>query len=61
MSVKAELQGDMAVITGPGFEFKKVGDLQSFAQKGKIPSIRAAKAICKLLTRGVGESHDHHS
>ena len=54
MSVKAELQGDMAVIRGPGFEFKKCGDLQSFTQKGKIPSIRAAKVVCKLLTSGRG-------
>lgn len=60
MSVKADLQGDMAVITGPGFEFKKVGDLRCFVQKGKIPSIRAAKTVCRLLTRSAGAPHDHH-
>lgn len=54
MSIKAAVDGDVAVITGPGFEFKKVGDLQSFTQKGKVPSIRAAKVVCKLLTSGRG-------
>lgn len=54
MSIKAAVDGDVAVITGPGFEFKKVGDLQSFTQKGKIPSIRAAKVVCRLLASGRG-------
>ena len=55
MSIKAEVVGREAVITGPGFEFKKVGDHQSFTQRGKIPSIRAAKVVCKLLTSRQGE------
>ena len=54
-NIKVDLQGHIAVITGPGFEFKKVGDLSNFTQKGKIPSIRAAKAVCKLLSRRGGE------
>ncbi|WP_212806130.1 hypothetical protein [Pseudomonas sp. Eqa60] len=55
MSIKAAVEGGVTVITGPGFEFKKVGDLQSFTQRGKIPSIRAAKVVCKLLASHQGE------
>lgn len=55
MSIKAAVDGEVAVITGPGFEFKKVGDLSVFTQTGKTPSIRAAKVVCKLLTSRQGE------
>ena len=54
MSIKAFVVGHEAVITGPGFEFKKVDDLIVFTQTGKIPSIRAAKVVCKLLTSRQG-------
>ena len=54
MSIKAVVVGHEAVITGPGFEFKKVNDLVVFTQTGKIPSIRAAKVVCKLLTSRQG-------
>ena len=53
-NIKVDLQGHIAVITGPGFEFKKVDDLVVFTQTGKIPSIRAAKVVCKLLTSRQG-------
>lgn len=55
MSIKAAVEGGVAVITGPGFEFKKVGDLSFFTQTGKIPSIRAAKVVCRLLVSRQGE------
>lgn len=48
-SIKVVKNGDIAVVTGPGFSYKRVGGLSRFEQTGKIPSIRAAKVVCKLL------------
>ncbi|WP_162886672.1 hypothetical protein [Pseudomonas syringae] len=48
--IKAERSGHMAVVTGRGFEYKKCGDLTVFKQTGKVPSLRAAKAFCKMFT-----------
>ncbi|MNJ49862.1 hypothetical protein D3C77_451170 [compost metagenome] len=47
--VSAKRVGEVTFVAGPGFEFKKVGDLSSFKQAGRIPSIRAAKTFCKLF------------
>lgn len=47
--IKAERSGHIAVVTGPGFEYKKCGDLAVFKQSGKVPSLRAAKAFCKMF------------
>ncbi len=48
--IKAERVGDVAVVTGPGFDFHKAGQVSVFKQCGKVPSLRAAKAFCKLFT-----------
>ncbi len=48
-SIKVVKNGDIAVVTGPGFSYKRVGCLSRFEQAGKIPSIRAAKVVCKML------------
>lgn len=48
-SIKVVKNGDLAVVTGPGFVFKRAGCLSQFEQTGKIPSIRAAKFVCKML------------
>lgn len=48
--IKAERVGDVAVVTGPGFEYHKAGQLSVFKQSGKVPSLRAAKTFCKLFT-----------
>ncbi|WP_300727439.1 hypothetical protein [Pseudomonas sp.] len=50
IQLNAKRIGQVAVVTGPGFEFKKVGDRSAFKQSGKIPSIRAARVFCKLFT-----------
>lgn len=42
-------KGHVARVAGPGFDFFKAGDVSKFTQKGKIPSIRAAKVFCKLF------------
>lgn len=47
--IEAHRVGEVLRVTGPGFEFRKVLDVQKFTQKGPVPSIRAAKAICKAL------------
>lgn len=47
--INAERSGHIAVVTGPGFEFHKVGDQALFKQTGKVPSLRAAKAFCKMF------------
>lgn len=47
--ITAVRTGDVAHVTGPGFEFLKAGDKSKFKQKGKTPSLRAAKAFCKLF------------
>ncbi|HEK1684104.1 hypothetical protein [Pseudomonas sp. 382] len=48
--IKAERVGDVAAVTGPGFEYHKAGQLAVFKQCGKVPSLRAAKAFCKMFT-----------
>lgn len=47
--INAQRQGHLAVVTGPGFEFHKCGDMAVFKQTGKVPSLRAAKAFCKMF------------
>ncbi|NQD74127.1 hypothetical protein [Pseudomonas sp. CM27] len=48
--INAQRVGELAVVTGPGFEFHKAGDQAVFKQTGKVPSLRAAKAFCKMFT-----------
>lgn len=48
--INAQRVGCLAVVTGPGFEFHKAGDQAVFKQTGKVPSLRAAKAFCKMFT-----------
>lgn len=47
--INAVRAGDVARVTGPGFDFIKAGDKSKFTQKGKIPSLRAARTFCKLF------------
>jgi hypothetical protein len=47
--ITAIRKGHVARVEGPGFSYFKAGDTSRFTQKGKIPSIRAAKAFCKLF------------
>lgn len=49
--VTAVIQGEIARVDGPGFEFRKVGSIVKFEQSGKTPSLRAAKVICKAVTK----------
>lgn len=49
--VTAVVRGEIARVDGPGFEFRKVGGIAKFEQTGKTPSLRAAKAICKAVTK----------
>lgn len=43
--------GDVVVVRGPGFEFKKYGKLSQFKQTGACPSLRAAREISKVLAQ----------
>lgn len=47
--INAVRTGGVARVTGPGFDFLKAGEKSKFTQKGKIPSIRAARVFCKLF------------
>lgn len=49
--VTARQSGDIVSISGPGFTFRKIGGVSKFEQRGKCPSLRAAKAICKALSK----------
>lgn len=55
-TIDARRLGDILVVTGPGFEFKKVSNVSRFKQKGPMPSIRAAKVICKALSQGIKDA-----
>lgn len=55
-TIDARRLGDVLVVTGPGFEFKQVLNVSRFKQKGPVPSIRAAKAICKALSQGIKDA-----
>lgn len=55
-TIEARRCGDVLVVTGPGFEFKQVLNVSRFKQKGPMPSIRAAKVICKALSQGIKDA-----
>ncbi|MFM9932857.1 hypothetical protein [Achromobacter xylosoxidans] len=55
-TIEARRVGDVCVVTGPGFEFKQVLNVSRFKQKGPMPSIRAAKVICKALSQGIKDA-----
>ena len=49
--MKIEIKGDICVASGKNWRYERIGDLKSFTQTGKVPSIRTIKTIIKLITQ----------